>query len=111
MLPQAQGKPSILTSTTGVRSRRRGTFSSRNGKCSADGAISTWTTTACLRGLIESTNELTTGVNYYLHGQAAKFTLDVGWLPNGVPTDDDGAGILANHGPEYYLRGQFQLLL
>ncbi len=62
-------------------------------------------------GTHESTNELTTGVNYYLHGQAAKFTLDVGWLPNGAPTDDDGAGILANHGPEYYLRGQFQLLL
>ena len=35
-------------------------------------------------GTHESTNELTTGVNYYLHGQAAKFTLDVGWLPNGA---------------------------
>ena len=51
-------------------------------------------------GTHQSTNELTTGVNYYLHGQAAKFTLDVGWLPNGALSDDDGAGILANHGPD-----------
>jgi hypothetical protein len=62
-------------------------------------------------GIHESTNELTTGINYYMHGQAAKFSLDVGWLPNGAPANDDGAGILANNGPEYYLRGQFQLML
>ena len=33
-------------------------------------------------------------MNYYLNGHAAKFTLDVTYLPNGVPRDQDGIGVL-----------------
>jgi hypothetical protein len=55
-------------------------------------------------------HEIALGVNYYLHGHNAKFTLDATWLPNGSPINDDGAGILANNGdPEFIVRAQFQL--
>ncbi|MCY2952341.1 MAG: porin [Planctomycetota bacterium] len=57
-------------------------------------------------------HEITAGVNYYMHGQAAKFTLDVTWLPNGAPKDDTGADILKNNDKdELMLRAQFQLLI
>jgi len=57
-------------------------------------------------------HEATIGINYYLKGHHAKITIDAGWLPNGSPSNQDGAGILANNGDnEYYLRAQFQLLL
>jgi hypothetical protein len=62
-------------------------------------------------GLDDHVHEINAGVNYYMHGHAAKFTIDVGWLPNGAPFNDDGAGILVNADPEFYLRGQFQLLI
>jgi hypothetical protein len=62
-------------------------------------------------GLDDHVHEVSGGVNYYMHGHAAKFTIDVGWLPNGAPFADDGAGILANSDPEFFLRGQFQLLI
>jgi hypothetical protein len=56
--------------------------------------------------------EITVGLNYFLHGHHAKITVDVGWLPNGSPSTQDGIGVLANDGEnEYYVRGQFQLLL
>ena len=57
-------------------------------------------------------HEVTLGVNYYLRGQAAKFTFDLTYLPNGSPVADDLAGILIdNDHAELLLRGQFQLLL
>jgi len=57
-------------------------------------------------------HEITVGLNYYLHGHAAKITVDAGWLPNGAPSNQTGIGVLANDGEnEYYIRGQFQLLL
>ena len=57
-------------------------------------------------------HEFTVGLNYYLHGHSAKITVDAGWLPNGSPNNQTGIGVLANDGEnEYYVRGQFQLLL
>ena len=57
-------------------------------------------------------HEITIGVNYYFHGHNAKFTVDVGWLPNGAVISDDGSGILANDGrDEVLVRTQLQLLI
>jgi hypothetical protein len=55
--------------------------------------------------------ELTAGLNYYWHGHAAKFTVDVTWLFNGAPSDVTGIGVLAGDDTQFVLRGQFQLLL
>lgn len=59
-----------------------------------------------------SVNEFTIGANCYLHGQAAKITCDVSYLPNGTPSTDLGNDVLANanHG-EVVVRAQFQLML
>lgn len=59
-----------------------------------------------------SVNEFTIGANCYLHGQAAKITCDVSYLPNGTPSNDLGNDVLANanHG-EVVVRAQFQLML
>ena len=56
---------------------------------------------------------ITAGVNYYMHSHSAKFTVDLSWLPNGSPVNDDAAGILDPDGndAQLLLRGQFQLLL
>jgi hypothetical protein len=59
-------------------------------------------------------HELTAGVNYYLHGHAAKFTVDAVWLPNGTPGGDlSGAGILTPDAgdDQVTFRAQFQLLI
>ncbi len=57
-------------------------------------------------------HEITAGVNYYMHGYGAKLSLDVDWLPNGSPINDDGAGILANNGgSEFIVRAQLQLAI
>ena len=61
-------------------------------------------------------HEITTGVNYYLgpdgsYLHKAKFSLDVTYLPNGAPSDQTQAGILAGEGDEIVLRAQFQLQL
>jgi hypothetical protein len=57
-------------------------------------------------------HEITIGVNYYMHGHAAKFTIDGTWLPNGTPIAADGISVLRNDDhDEFILRGQFQLLL
>ncbi len=59
-------------------------------------------------------NEITAGVNYYLdHGdpQRVKLSLDVGWLPDGAPSNQTGLGILAGDGNQFVLRTQFQFLL
>ena len=63
-------------------------------------------------GTENTVHDITVGMNYYLHGQAAKFTMDVSYLPNGTPVSDDGSGVLSNNGKnELLLRAQFQLLL
>jgi hypothetical protein len=63
-------------------------------------------------GTEDSFHEVTVGVNYYMHGHNAKFTIDAGWLPNGAPSSQTGIGVLANNGDnEFYIRGQFQLVL
>jgi hypothetical protein len=64
-------------------------------------------------GSTTDTHEITAGVNYYLHGHAAKFTIDAIFLPNGSPVSDDGSGVLSTgrNQNEFLFRGQFQLLL
>ena len=63
-------------------------------------------------GSEDSFHEVAVGVNYYLHGQNAKITVDAGWLPSGAPSSQTGIGVLANDGDnEFYIRGQFQLVL
>ncbi len=57
-------------------------------------------------------NEFTTGVNYYFHGQDAKLTFDLCYLPNGTPTTDAGNDLIENPGyADLLFRGQFQLYL
>ncbi len=57
-------------------------------------------------------HDFTVGVNYYLYGQSAKFTIDASYLPNGSPVSDDSSGVLSNNGKnEFIVRAQFQLLL
>lgn len=55
-------------------------------------------------------HEITVGLNYYLHGHRAKFTIDGSWLPNGSPADLPAMGILRNNGQsEFIIRGQIQV--
>jgi hypothetical protein len=56
-------------------------------------------------------HEFTVGVNYYIHGHSAKFTVDGSYLPNGSPSNQIGLGILSGDDAQFNLRGQFQLLL
>lgn len=63
-------------------------------------------------GREHAVHEMTLGVNYYLYGQRAKFTLDGTYLPNGSPVDADGLGILKDDGHgEVVGRLQVQLLI
>ena len=57
--------------------------------------------------------ELTIGLNHYLHGHAAKLTIDGTWLPSGAPNNQDGLGILDPDGDDdqFMIRTQFQLLI
>jgi hypothetical protein len=57
--------------------------------------------------------ETTVGLNYYMRGQAAKFTVDLNWLCNGTPggVNLTGIGYQPSDGSEISLRAQFQLLL
>jgi hypothetical protein len=56
--------------------------------------------------------EISVGVNYYIHNQSAKLTLDLTYLPEGSPAGDPGAGILPDDGHnEFVISGQLQLLL
>jgi hypothetical protein len=57
------------------------------------------------------THEITAGANYYFYGQNCKLTLDVEYLPNGSPVDDNGSGVLVNQHTELILRAQFQLAI
>jgi hypothetical protein len=56
-------------------------------------------------------NEVTVGLNRYIHSYYAKFTLDFTYLPNGAPVDEIGLGELAGDEAQYLLRAQFQLVL
>ena len=58
-------------------------------------------------------SELTVGLNYYIRGHAAKFTIDGTWLPNGSPANLTGIGILDpdNDEDQFMIRTQFQLLI
>jgi hypothetical protein len=57
--------------------------------------------------------EVTIGLNWYLKGHAAKFTIDGTWLPNGTPQDLSQLGILDPDGDkaQFIFRTQFQLLI
>ena len=61
-------------------------------------------------------HEITAGFSYYLgpDGSAlhrAKFTVDVSYLPNGAPSDQTQAGVLASDDDQFLLRAQFQIML
>jgi hypothetical protein len=62
-------------------------------------------------GTHETINEFTAGFNYYFHGHAAKFVLDLSYLPEGSPENDTGSGVLENPKGELVGRAQFQLIL
>lgn len=60
-------------------------------------------------------HEFTVGGNYYFgedgrYGHRAKFTLDLGYLPNGAP-GENGIGIQNSSGDQFFVRAQFQLLI
>jgi hypothetical protein len=63
-------------------------------------------------------NEITVGVNYYYKRHAAKFTLDLVFLPDGFPTTrrtavvgaGSGMGAIESEIEQVILRGQFNLL-
>lgn len=60
----------------------------------------------------QNVQEISVGINYYIHGESAKLTLDLTYLPEGTPFSDTGAGILQSDGHnEFVLGAQFQLLL
>ena len=68
------------------------------------------------RASIDTLHEITTGVNYYINGHAAKFTADLTFLPSGTGgASSDGMGILPTSktetNAEVVARVQFQLLL
>jgi hypothetical protein len=50
-------------------------------------------------------------MNCYFHGHAAKFVLDLSYLPQGSPENDTGSGVLENPKGELVGRAQFQLIL
>jgi hypothetical protein len=64
-------------------------------------------------GAEDTFSEITVGLNWYMKGHAAKFTIDGTFLPEGSPANDPGIGILDPDGDEsqFVLRSQFQLLL
>jgi hypothetical protein len=79
-----------------------------------------------LVGANDELSTLTLGWNHYVHGHAAKFTVDLNWVldesmitgdPNGTPPsplgfiNNPGIGYLgSNDSDEIYIRAQFQLL-
>lgn len=56
-------------------------------------------------------HEITAGVNKYFVGHNAKFTLDVGYLPNGSFTGASGLGVTNNDEDQIVFRTQFQIVL
>lgn len=65
-----------------------------------------------LEDVDEELHEITAGVNYYVQGHSAKFTIDVGYLPNGAGGADTGLGYVdSGDEDQFVLRSQFQLLI
>lgn len=67
-------------------------------------------------GAADNLSEITIGANYYLGtdgsaGHKAKFTFDVGFLPDGGAGGLSGIGILNGSESQVYVRSQFQLLI
>jgi hypothetical protein len=63
-------------------------------------------------GADNEVHEFTAGMNYFWHGDSAKWTADVVYLPNGAPFSDTAGDVLVNSGDnEVVLRIQFQLLI
>ena len=64
-------------------------------------------------GAEDTYSEVTIGLNYYIKGHAAKFTVDFNYLPQGTPNNQDGIGYLDpdNDEDQFAIRSQFQLLL
>jgi hypothetical protein len=63
-----------------------------------------------------SISEYEVGVTYFFGANGAymhraKVTVDIGYLPDGSPSDQTGIGILASADDEIVIRGQFQLQL
>lgn len=56
-------------------------------------------------------HEVTVGVNKYFVGHNAKFTLDLGWLPNGTPGSGGGQGYLSTTQEQVNVRAQIQIVL
>lgn len=57
-------------------------------------------------------HDITGGLNYYFVGHRAKLTLEVQYLPNGLPFDDSASSVLTNNANgEFSGVVQFQLLL
>ncbi len=65
------------------------------------------------QGDFDDYHVIAAGVNYYVMKHAAKFTVDLSYLPNGSPINADGLGILNPDADtdQLVLRGQFQLML
>ena len=59
----------------------------------------------------DTLNEFTIGANYYIYGHNAKFTVDIGYLPDGSPVSAGGLGVLATGDDEIVLRAQLQLAI
>jgi len=55
--------------------------------------------------------EISGGVNYYMHGQGAKFTVDLNYLPNGSPGSVPTLGYLPGSDNSVVVRAQFQLAI
>jgi hypothetical protein len=62
----------------------------------------------------EGYSEITVGTNYYLgengrFGNRAKVSFDIGYLPDGSPSNESGQGIVASDDGQFVARVQFQL--
>ena len=62
-------------------------------------------------GSEDTFHEFTIGMNYYVYGHGAKFTVDASYLPNGSPSDEVGLGELGGSDAQFVVRAQFQLAL
>ena len=62
-------------------------------------------------GTENEVHEVTLGGNYYFRKHNVKFTLDVTWLPNGVPINLPALGFLASEDDEFVIRAQLQLFI
>ena len=56
-------------------------------------------------------HEITVGLNKYFVGHNAKFSTDVGYLPNGSYTSSSGLGVTGSDEEQIVFRAQLQLLL